>query len=391
MALPPIGSPSHATQKGRSSAALNSPEDRAYEAEREANRRIATASQGVDEAQRVASERIDSMRDRYEKHEEEETTRQSDLLEKQRNKGYEELREMQRVQQADLNRTRREGERELEKSKTYYRDTLANITRDGSQKTREIDARSNSEVEYKTRTQQDETKAREAQYQRRTEEMKGMQDVKIKAIQAASQDEYQKAKGNTLESNQKAEETFHRQYEGQVAEHDKTLQDLDQRASRAIREVRQDYTRKLSAYETRQKDPFYRMLSLDARMEENADEYILTATIPIHEQKNVSVAVKGNQLVMTGNRRSEEKLELEPGRQQGTSSYQSFLETFPIAWPVDANKMSREFDGEQLTVRVPKKAGNPYKSPVKEKPSRVRVERPKFPENIPLAKIEEPK
>ena len=86
---------------------------------------------------------------------------------------------------------------------------------------------------------------------------------------------------------------------------------------------------------------------------------MLTATIPEHEQKHVPVSVKGNQLVLSGYRRNEEKLELEPGRSQGTNAFQSFLETFPITWPVDANKMTREFEGISSPCGSPRRTTSP--------------------------------
>ncbi len=102
------------------------------------------------------------------------------------------------------------------------------------------------------------------------------------------------------------------------------------------------------------------------------------------------MTVRGNQVVLTGTRRNEEKLEIGPGRSQTTNAFQTFLETFPMNWPVEAKLLSKSFEGDQLTVIIPKKAIDfEYRSPVKKSTAaRARVERPKFPDNLPIAQAE---
>ncbi len=129
------------------------------------------------------------------------------------------------------------------------------------------------------------------------------------------------------------------------------------------------------------------MQDMDAELQEYDHEFVLTATIPEHERKGLAVSVRGNEVVLSGNRRSSEKLDLGPGRVQNTSSFQTFSESFPINWPVDARSLTREFDGDQLIVRIPKKKTYepaPYKA---KRVERAKLERPTFPENIPLGAV----
>jgi HSP20 family molecular chaperone IbpA len=124
-------------------------------------------------------------------------------------------------------------------------------------------------------------------------------------------------------------------------------------------------------------------MDLQAEFEDQGDKYVLTARIPEHEQKNVTVAIRGNQIVLSGTRRNEERVELEPGHQKGTSSYQSFMESFPFSQAVENRMMTHEFHGDHIVITVPKKLiANEY-HPHKMKPSRLQVQRPDFPANLP--------
>lgn len=359
--------------------------DQAFQAEQDANRRIAGAEQAVEEAQRDAGAQIDAIRDEYSKRAEDQYTRNEEVLEKQKLKGYEELRELQRAQAAELSRVRHEGDQNLSKLQNYYHDNLYSTEHTGDEKLRALEAQQARELNYAQQTKTEDVNLAKDNYHRQFEEVRQGNEENLQKFKDSSREDYERIRANSVEANQKANESFQQKYDARVKESDDVLLNLNNRASEAIREVRRDTSEKLAAYSSRQRDPFYRMKDLDARLSEESDAYVLTASIPEHEQKHVSVAVKGGQLVLQGYRNNEEKLELEPGHTQGTNTYQSFLETFPIIWPVDANRMTRQFEGDQLTVRIPKKNENPYRSEAQAKVpvQRARLERPKFPENLP--------
>ncbi len=125
---------------------------------------------------------------------------------------------------------------------------------------------------------------------------------------------------------------------------------------------------------------------MNAELRETGDEYILTARIPEHEREHIVVSLKGNNIVISGQRRNEEHLDNADGTSSTTSSFQSYSETHPISWPVESKLLAKSYHGDTLEVRVPKKDAKhivpQYQAP---KPEKVRAERPKFPENIPYA------
>src|SRR5690606_8538039 len=149
----------------------------------------------------------------------------------------------------------------------------------------------------------------------------------------------------------------------------------------------------LPIYSSQKNDPFYRMVNLDAEVRENDQQFVLTARIPPHERDRININIRGNEVVISGKRRSDEILEVGPGHKQRTSSFQTFSETFPLNWPVNSKFMTREWDGDTLIVRIPKRAT--YDAPRPQKTvQRSTIDRPKFPTNIPtedaLARLNTP-
>jgi HSP20 family molecular chaperone IbpA len=199
-------------------------------------------------------------------------------------------------------------------------------------------------------------------------------------------------KDASAEANQRAQQHFQDKFKHTVQEQANVIDGMENRASQQIRSIRKDTSEKLAAYSSRQSDPFYRMKEVGARLHDEGDAFVLTATIPDYEQKHVNVTIRGNQIVISGYRNNEEKLEESPGHVLGTNSFQSFEESFPLNWPVNAKELTREFHGDRLIARVPKQGQyakpGPYQGP---KPAKARVEPPHFPPNIHVAENESPK
>jgi len=171
-------------------------------------------------------------------------------------------------------------------------------------------------------------------------------------------------------------------YEGAMKQSTDAIKDVNWRASREIENLKKDTALKLDAYTNQKSDPFYRMVNINAALQETDDNFVLTAQIPPHERDKININVRGNELVISGKRKSEEALETGPGRTLRTNAYQSFSETFPLGWPVDPKYMTREWAGDELTVRIPKRSTYEAPRPKKEV-NRAIVERPQFPKNLP--------
>src|SRR5690606_40554056 len=98
----------------------------------------------------------------------------------------------------------------------------------------------------------------------------------------------------------------------------------------------------LPIYSSQKNDPFYRMVNLDAEVRENDQQFVLTARIPPHERDRININIRGNEVVISGKRRSDEILEVGPGHKQRTSSCPTSAATVPRNWPANANFMTSE-------------------------------------------------
>ncbi|HTL12527.1 MAG TPA: Hsp20/alpha crystallin family protein, partial [Bdellovibrionota bacterium] len=164
------------------------------------------------------------------------------------------------------------------------------------------------------------------------------------------------------------------------------IDNLNQRGSDELKRLRDATSTRLSAYEDRQGDPFYKLLNVDADVWDDGDSYTITARIPVHERDHLTINFKGdNSVVLSGARRNEEELKLADGRTRGTNAYQSFFEAIPLDYPVDARSLTREAHGDTLIFRVNKQGPHAKRGGFQAQiPKRVTADRPDFPKNLPL-------
>ncbi len=247
-------------------------------------------------------------------------------------------------------------------------------------------------TEHELKTSQNEIDFQRNENIRRADDLKNEQDQRYSALTDASQKQYEEMKVNAEESSRQANQHFQESYKKTLELHDESLKNIQTKVGETLRELRGSTAQKLAAYSNRQKDPFYKLVDLDADLSETSDAFILRATVPLHEQESIAVTVRGDQVVVSGRRRNEEKLEIEPGHELVTAAYQSFSESYPLDWPVEARGLSRNFEGDQLIVTIPKK--NSHQEWIqKQKPHAepTRAERPEFPENLPIPRPTKPK
>jgi HSP20 family molecular chaperone IbpA len=356
----------------------------ADKAEREAAKRIETAEKRARQAETDSSHRIDEIRDQFVRTREAELAREEQTVQAEHDKSYENLRTLQHQQQVDLSKTRRQGEEDLQQLQNYYRDTVYKTDRDGDKALNDHKAVIARKLEFENRSAEDLMAAARDSHQKQMSSAVASHDARIAQLTSAEREEYDRLHENTEIAREAARQKFQNQYQSTIQTQQETLDRLNSRASQKIRDIREDTAQKLDAYSDRQDDPFYKLVNLDADVRETPDAFILTARVPEHEQRNITVSVRGGrQLVVSGFRRNEEKLEPEPGHTQSTSSYQSFSESFPLSWPVNGRGLSREFDGDELIVTLPKQPTYAAPAPFKAKAERFRAERPHFPPDLP--------
>lgn len=351
--------------------------------EREANTRIAQAGKQVEAAQKQAEEGVNQIRDGYERQISSLNARQSQEFEKQKIKGYEQIRDLQRGQQAELRKLRREGESDLSKLNEHYHHTLAHTEKQSKEVLDDMQAKNSRRMQYEKSIAESELQEKQGQHQQQMELLRHNSEEQTKNLTRSTQQRFDELRTNYEEATQRTQENFDQQFKQFHTQSAESLNQIQNRASHLINEIRQNTSEKLSAYQTRQNDPFYKLLNINARLRDEGDAYVLTAIVPEYEQQHLSTMVKGNNIVITGNRRNEETIEIEPGHTRGSSSFQSFHESFPLAWPVNVNELTRETHGDLVIIRIPKKNEYAFKTPDARKSEKPKAEPPHFPKNLP--------
>lgn len=360
----------------------DSPTGRTYAIEKDANNRVQAAQERVKEANREAEVQINHLRDEYEKRTIAESLRREAAVEAQKLKGYEDLRELKKAQQTEMRNTRRDGDRESAKLGEYYRNTLYSQERNGEEKLRELQEQNTKRLDYEKNKADNQFSDAKVNRDHQIQQVKDQTDLEVNLIKAESDREIEKKRAEVALANEKATETMNAKHAALTESQFKAYDKINLKASQELKAIRQDTASKLAAYSSRQSDPFYQMKDMNASFRETADGFELTITVPEYERKSISALVKGDSLVVSGHRKNEESLEIEPGHKVSSSSYQSFHETFPLTWPVDSRRLTREEVGDQIVFKVPKKNEFVFREPKLPKPERAKVEPPKFPESI---------
>jgi len=386
-------SPAPMFQKNIQALSDDSPEGRAQQraqaAERDANTRVVQAEHQVVDAERDENTQIEKVREDSHRASESESDRQSKAIQAQKQKGYERLRDLQRAQAQELAHAKRDGDKQLFTTEIQGKDAIHATSQREKKELVELEKNNMKQVGYEKQSAKKTIDDLQFTQNQRTANLKEDSEAKFTALNAARTQEYEKLRENSTAGTEKTRADFETKYQNKLSEQNTNLSDLEGRATHQLNEIRADTAEKLSAYSSRQKDPFYKMKEVDAKIYDAGENFMLVATVPEHEQQHISVTVRGNQLALTGYRRNEEKMDIAPGRAKSTSSYQSFSENFPLNAPVDAKLLSKSFEGDQLIVTVPKKPEF-MEVPIfdKKTPDKVKVERPQFPENLPLGKYQ---
>lgn len=353
------------------------------EARKEANEERTKAQQEIRDTQIILDDSLKELREQYERQSLTESARMDALLEQQRSKGYENLRDLQRAQRTEMMRIKREGEKQIQELKDYYQKEIVDSDRMARQELTNLQKKHFNEMTTESATAKNEIEQAKINDSMVLQRYKDASDSRLFRANEAYQKEYERLKLNTQEAKTKSEEDFQRQFDSLHERHTSLLDRLRSESEQQITDVRIGTSRKIEAYLDRQRDPFYQHINLDSQLFDNGDHYVLKANIPEHEQDNVSVVISGNQMQLQVQRRNEERIELEPGHKQSTNSYQTFRESFPLSFPVDSKSLTKTFDGTQLIATV-SKSGMVYRSDfaATRAPERVKVERPRLPNNL---------
>lgn len=365
-----------------SSTRIAKAQSAASRAERDAAERIQESQKKVQKAAKEEEKQIDGVRDEYAKRTEVERARGENYIETVRNRNYESLAESRRKSETEKTRISRISEKELKDLDAHYGNAIFEANRNGEAGLKEATKKGAQAEAIEQKRYADELEGLKADYDLMKAQLAADRENTTTVLTKATQDHRKVTEEKTRTDIENSNEHYQDIYAGAVKQNRDAVTDMNWRASRDIDALKRETSLKLDAYKNQKSDPFYRMVNINANIEETGENFVLTAQIPPHERDKININVRGNELVISGKRKSEESREVGPGHTVRTNAYQSFSETFPLGWPVDPKFMTREWNGDELVVRIPKRST--YEAPkVKPDVERAKLERPIFPKNLP--------
>ncbi len=326
--------------------------------------------------QNQANETIDQIRDRFEKQSQAENQKQESALDAQRLKGYEQIHKLKHSQQKELSKIRKQGDIDLSHLKNHYQNQIYTTEHQALEQIKELQSQSQRRLANEKKM---------SAYQEW--EIRDKANERLRQIQDETQTQFAQqlnSKEKTLEQtknrfedeSQKIQKQYNEKFSKTLSNSSQQINTLEKRTQEALETIREKMAENLRTYTSKQEDPFYKLIDLKAQLKEYEDRYVLTASVPQYEQEHLSASVKGDNLVLSGYRHNTEKQDYEDGHEKGTASFQSFHESFPLSWPVQATELSRHYEGETLIIQVPKKNKHAFNTPSGTKAGRIKIESP---------------
>lgn len=363
-------------------------EKQTRQVERDAMIRMENARKRAEEVETEMDHRMDHARQATETSVDTANLKREQLVGSLKNQTYKEVADLKRRTAAEVARVRQEGERSTEDLRDFYKSQSEAAEFDGQKRFRESTNRNAILQEYQNRAADDERKILQQSHQEEMEALRDHTATTQQELIRQSEEELNLAREKAASARKDAENYFEGSYSRTIKTNAEALNRASADAKAQLDRLRADHALKLQKYDDRLEDPFYRMVDLGTDLRDHGDYFVLKARIPEHERENVRVTVRGNDLVVTGTRRNEEKLNLGEGKGRTVSSFQTYQEVIPLGSPVEPQGLLREFDSHGLVVTIPKKGGSrdpiahPSKpaTPAASTPSR--PTRPDFPEGL---------
>jgi HSP20 family molecular chaperone IbpA len=328
---------------------------RARQEEANAQRRIEAAREQVAKAQKEAESEISVIRERSQQQTLSETAKQEERVQRIREQGYENLNKVRQTQQQEIKRVRDGGEKKINELRQHYGQKAYETERKSQVQIQELIQNNQIAIKNERETSQSELKnlkeTGQAELLHLQREIENQMDI----MRQANNKRYEETLAAQKNFVKEREAHFNKENETLHAFHEERLNELFGRVTEQLQKIQDHKSKKLATYDQQGKDPFYSFVDLGTRLKENRDSYTLSARIPKHEQANIRILARENEIVLIGSRRNEEEKETETGRIKGVSSYQTYRERFPVAFPIDGSKLERSFQGDRLIVTIPKK------------------------------------
>lgn len=244
---------------------------------------------------------------------------------------------------------------DLQSSRERYLTTNEKVQNEYSKETQRIQREGDLEVESRKATirqnlqHQDSIYKSEAEQRAQSAQQRENEETKLLRTKMENREKLHDA---TLKDQ---EADFHTRLAKTDAVNRSTLGNQRERYLRALYEQQKEFDAKFGRVEARQDDPFYRLQSFEAKLQESNDSYTIYAKVPPHEREKVDIRVKDGKAWLSATRQFSDKRDGE-GTKASISTYQTWRQEFPLRLPVIRDGVRKEIDEHgNITVTIPKR------------------------------------
>jgi HSP20 family molecular chaperone IbpA len=312
-------------------------------------------------------------------------------VQSERLNNYENLRRVKKeAQNTEENLTSLKNQR-IEQLKNDLNGSTYQLENDGQKAVQEVMKKNAMQLEQANKATQDAETFTRAHHKKSVETIVQDSNQKIGKIHEAKQQEVAFQGARHQEAVKQIQGHFDANTTGVRNQYQNELKKLQDTTQSDLTARRLQNAQLLSAYSSRQQDPFYQLVRFEHEFTDTGDQYKIRVHVPPHERDKFKVQIAGQELQISGTRSVNEKSEIRPGNWVSTSSYQNFTERMPLPMPVDAKTLSKVENGDYLEYSVTKYGPHHTQGALAQSQAedsrRDRVTQPDFPNELPKPSI----
>lgn len=253
----------------------------------------------------------------------------------------------------------KENQRLLEENRAKALVTNEKMQSVYSKEAQRIETTGEQDIQYRQRKFEDRKKEQVVVNKQTLAEQEAEQFKQEAKIREEHESRVQHVVGKMDETLQQKRTDFKEKYE---RDHDTFKSSLSNQRETYLKELykqKRKIDERMGQEEARKDDPFYRLKTFNATIQENAGNYVIHAKVEPHEKDSVEIRVQDDKVTLSARRAHEDKFE-DNGAKISTNTYQTYRQEFPLGAPGDAKRILKTVkDDGTISVMIPKKGWKP--------------------------------
>ncbi|MCK5882830.1 MAG: Hsp20 family protein [Bacteriovoracaceae bacterium] len=150
-------------------------------------------------------------------------------------------------------------------------------------------------------------------------------------------------------------ESFKKKYSALSQDHQKVLTKIQSQFSNEIESMVETHAQKKRHIASKQDDSFYKVKTIEPKIQTTEKEYLVSLAIPEHEKDGVRLSANDRTLRLHMTRNFSDKFEASDGTLNKSKRSEIFTKEFNVDEIVDSKNISQTYKDGTMYIRVPKK------------------------------------